>query len=206
MALGPSRAPFFLMTKEQEILSAAEEEFLKNGYDATSTAVIARKAGVTHAMVNYYYRTKEKLFMQILDNHVFDILKSLKPLMRADADVIEVSTDAALAIFDKLNESRRFPYLLSDIARMHPDFLLRYKDTFDTVCGDRLQQRIADGTVRECTMNDIYNSVVTLATMPFLSLPMLENVAGMTPERIDTFLLSRREEMVKILRARYSQE
>ena len=49
------------MTKEEEILKAAEEEFFKNGYDATSTATIARNTGVTHAMVNYYFRTKERL-------------------------------------------------------------------------------------------------------------------------------------------------
>ena len=34
------------MTKEQQILLAAEEEFLKNGYDATSTAVIEEKSAL----------------------------------------------------------------------------------------------------------------------------------------------------------------
>ena len=199
------------MTKEEEIINAAEEEFFRNGYDATSTAVIAKRAGVTHAMVNYYFRTKEKLFIQILDNHVYDMLRSLKPLMKEDADVIKVSIDAALTIFDKMNGTRRFPYLLSDIARMHPDFLLRYKDTVDTVCGDsiamhakRLEQHIASGDVADCTMNDIYNTVITLATAPFFSIPMLENVAGFTPERIDAFLEERKKEMARILKARYS--
>lgn len=199
------------MTKEQEILAAAEEEFFSNGYDAASTAVIAKRAGVTHAMVNYYFRTKEKLFIQILDNQVYDLLHSLKPVMRADGDIVEVAVGAACVIFDKMNEKRRFPFLLTDIARMHPDFLLRYKDTVDTVCGDsivmhakRLEQHIAAGDVAGCTMNDIYNTVITLATAPFLSIPMLENVAGFSPERIDAFLEDRKKEMTRILRARYS--
>ena len=33
------------MTKEQEILSAASEEFFEKGYDGTSTAVIAQDEG-----------------------------------------------------------------------------------------------------------------------------------------------------------------
>ena len=199
------------MTKEQEILAAAEEEFLRSGYDATSTAVIAKRAGVTHAMVNYYFRTKEKLFIQILDNHVYDMLRSLKPVMRADGDIVDVAADAACIIFDKMNEKRILPFLLSDIARMHPDFLLRYKETVDTVCGDsivmhakRLEQHIAAGKVAGCTMNDIYNTVITLAVAPFVSIPMLENVGGFTPERIDAFLADRKKEMVRILRDRYS--
>lgn len=200
------------MTKEEEILKAAEEEFFSNGYDATSTAVIAKRAGVTHAMVNYYFRTKERLFIQILDNHVYELLRSLKPLMRADGDVVRVSIEAAQVIFDKLNEDRRFPYLISDISRTHPDFLLRYRETFDTVCRDslgmharRLENHIAAGKVAECSMGDIYNSVLTLATAPFLTVPILENVAGFTPEQIDAFLQSRKEEMVRILEARYSR-
>lgn len=199
------------MTKEEEILKAAEEEFFRNGYDASSTAIIAKRAGVTHAMVNYYFRTKERLFVQILDNHVYGLLRSLKPLMQDNGNLVDVSVAAAVMIFDKLNEDRRFPYLLSDISRTHPDFLLRYKDTFDTVCMDsvkmhsqRLEKSIREGLSSECTMQDIYNTVLAMATAPFMTLPMLENVAGFTPEEIDSYLKTRKEEMVRVLLARYS--
>lgn len=200
------------MTKEEEILKAAEDEFFKNGYDASSTAIIASRAGVTHAMVNYYFRSKEKLFVRILDDHVYGLLQSLKPLMQADGNVATVAVNAACVIFDRMNEDRRFPYLISDISRTHPDFLLRYKDSFVTVCREslekhaqRLEKAIAEGLVRECTMHDIYHSVLTLSTAPFFSLPILENVAGLSPERIDAWILSRKEEMIKTLRARYSR-
>ncbi|MCQ2176346.1 MAG: TetR/AcrR family transcriptional regulator [Bacteroidales bacterium] len=199
------------MTKEEEILKAAEEEFFSNGYDATSTANIAQRAGVTHAMVNYYFRTKEKLFIRILDDHVYELLHSLKPVMQADGNVIRVATDAAGIIFDKLNQDRRFPFLLSDISRNHPDFLLRYKETFDTVCKDslemhrlRLEKCIRNAQARECTMNDIYNTVLTLATSPFLNIPVLCNVCGMDDSAIDEYLNARRREMILILQARYS--
>ena len=198
------------MTKEEEILLAAEEEFFTNGYDTASTAVIAKRAGVTHAMVNYYFRTKEKLFIQILDNHVYELIRSLKPLMQEDGDMVAVATDAACVIFDRLRADRRFPYLLSDISRTHPDFLMRYKETMQTVCGSsirmhsqRLEQSIGRGQVQDCTMGDIYNTVLTLAVMPFLSLPMLENVSGVS--RIDEFLDARRAEMRRIILARYGK-
>lgn len=207
----PEIVNFVPMTKEEEILSAAEEEFFRNGYDATSTAVIAKRAGVTHAMVNYYFRTKERLFIQILDNHVYGLLRSLKPLMHEDGDMVSVAIDAASVIFDKMDEDRTFPYLLSDISRTHPDFLLRYSEAFDTVCRDsigmhnkRLERYQKEGLVAGCTMKDIYNTVIALATAPFLNLPLLKNVAGYSEERIKEYLLSRKEEMIRILRARYS--
>lgn len=199
------------MTKEEAILKAAEDEFFKNGYDACSTAIIAKRTGMTHAMVNYYFRSKERLFIQILDNHVYELLRSLKPLMVADGNVAAVAINAAAVIFDKLNEDRRFPYLLSDISRTHPDFLLRYKETVDNVCREsitmhakRLAKCISDGQVQDCTMGDIYSTMLSLAVMPFMTVPLLENVAGMTAEQIDLWLQGRKEEMIRILKARYS--
>ena len=54
-------------TKEQLILAAAEHEFLTKGYDSARTTSIAQAAGVTHAMLHYYFRTKEQLFERIVD-------------------------------------------------------------------------------------------------------------------------------------------
>ena len=42
----------------QMILEAADAEFLEKGYDGTTTASIAARAKVTHAMLHYYYQTK----------------------------------------------------------------------------------------------------------------------------------------------------
>ena len=54
-------------TKEQAILAAAEQEFLAKGFDGARTTSIAAAAGVTHAMLHYYFRTKENIFERILD-------------------------------------------------------------------------------------------------------------------------------------------
>ena len=54
-------------SKEQAILKAAEREFLTKGYAGARTTSIAEAAGVTHAMLHYYFRTKEHIFERILD-------------------------------------------------------------------------------------------------------------------------------------------
>ena len=51
---------------EQKIIEAAEQEFLIKGFDGARTTSIAAKAGVTHAMFHYYFRTKEKIFEKII--------------------------------------------------------------------------------------------------------------------------------------------
>ena len=52
---------------EQSILKAAEKEFLKKGFSGSKTTEIAKEAGVTHAMLHYYFRTKENLFNKVFE-------------------------------------------------------------------------------------------------------------------------------------------
>ena len=69
---------------EQSILDAAEHEFLTKGYAGAKTTEIAGRAGVTHAMLHYYYRTKENLFSVFVDRKLEE-LKSIV-LMGFDAE------------------------------------------------------------------------------------------------------------------------
>lgn len=57
-------------SREELILEAAEKEFLQKGYAGARTVAIAEAAGVTHAMLHYYFRTKDKLFERILTRKV----------------------------------------------------------------------------------------------------------------------------------------
>ena len=52
---------------ESRILQAAEEEFLLKGLEGARTTAIAERAGVTHAMLHYYCRTKNMLFERIIE-------------------------------------------------------------------------------------------------------------------------------------------
>ena len=63
--------------REQAILRAAEREFLARGYDGAKTTAIAEAAGVTHALLHYYFRTKEKLYERVVENAISQLENSL---------------------------------------------------------------------------------------------------------------------------------
>src|SRR5690606_27078812 len=51
---------------EEKIKNAARTVFHKKGYAATRTRDIAEEAGINLALLNYYFRSKEKLFNIIM--------------------------------------------------------------------------------------------------------------------------------------------
>ncbi len=200
-----------MMTKEEEILLAAEDEFYRNGYNGTSMVTVARRAGVTHAMVNYYFRSKEQLFLKILDTHTYTFIERLRSIMKDDADFVQMAADAAGSMFDVLNGDRKFPFLIQDVARSAPQLLERYRTPVETSLKSiikghsrRLEARIKAGSVAQTSMGGLLENILFLVISPFLIIPTLENVCGLGQERIDAYLLRRRQEIETLIRTRYT--
>lgn len=54
------------ISSKNKIKKAAKSVFLKKGYSATRTRDIAQEAGINLALLNYYFRSKENLFHEIM--------------------------------------------------------------------------------------------------------------------------------------------
>ena len=67
-----------------------------------------------------------------------------------------------------------------------------------------LKQRYEAGDIPDCSMRDMYRTIVTLSTAPYLALHFIQNVVGFTKERTEEFLANSRAEMIRLLQARYT--
>lgn len=63
-------------TARAKILAAAGELFAGKGFDGTSTAQIAKAAGVNSALIFYYFTSKENLLKCLISEKVTDYRKS----------------------------------------------------------------------------------------------------------------------------------
>src|SRR4051812_10671925 len=66
--------------KKDYILDVAERVFSEKGFDGASTRLISSEAGVNMAMLNYYFGSKEGLFLAIFQRKIAnfqDIMQNL---------------------------------------------------------------------------------------------------------------------------------
>ncbi|RZK20111.1 MAG: TetR/AcrR family transcriptional regulator [Pedobacter sp.] len=64
--------------KKQAILDAAEKLFCETGYEGTSTRQISKESGANMAMINYYFGSKEGVFIEIMNNRIAGFASQLK--------------------------------------------------------------------------------------------------------------------------------
>ncbi|MBC7828633.1 MAG: TetR/AcrR family transcriptional regulator [Chitinophagaceae bacterium] len=78
---------------EEKIKQAARIVFTRKGYAATRTRDIAEEAGLNLALLNYYFRSKEKLFELIMMEKVQKLFGILAPLVNDPNTSLEEKVD-----------------------------------------------------------------------------------------------------------------
>lgn len=81
------------MSTQQQILSAAESLFARQGYDSTTIDQIARAAGLTKGAVYYFFKSKAELFCLIVDQGIGYIEKECRAMLEARRSTREIAQD-----------------------------------------------------------------------------------------------------------------
>ena len=191
---------------EQAILKAAEELFLEQGFEQTTTKQIAQRAGCNQALLHYYYRTKDNLFVQIFEEkvkfiatHFLDINSTAQTLEERISQMVEVHFE----LFRK--NPRLIPFLLkevlSDPVRVAPilDKIKQYMVKIFGKIDEALHEEIEKGAARPVSTLNVILTLVSLDMAPFIIAPVLQRVLDLTDEQLDEQLDKRKQEVVEIL-------
>ena len=200
-------------SKEQQILEAAEREFLKKGYDGARTTSIAKAAGVTHAMLHYYFRTKEQLFERFIDKKMSEVVPLLTHLFgNSDLPLVERIEKTISVHFD-------FVATNPDLPRFLINEILPYKERCDLFYSkvanflyffNNLQREVneaaARGEVEQFNVLLLFQSILSLNIFPSLMANMIENLLSDNRQSIEMLLAQRKTENIELIMRRIKKE
>src|SRR5688572_18933336 len=111
-------------TTEERIKAAARKVFTKKGYSAARTRDIAEEAGINLALLNYYFRSKEKLFDIVMMENLQKFLLALGGALRDEKSSLREKVALIAANYvDMLKANPDLPiFVLSEI-RANPEKL-----------------------------------------------------------------------------------
>lgn len=194
------------LNTEQRILEAAEKMFIEKGFAATKTTEIAKEAGINHAMLHYYFRTKENLFDIVFHNKVKLLVSSFLAVVDQEIPFQEViglavenhfeflknNPKLALFIINEINGSEKNGMIWQDIAT----------PVFSKVV-ERIEQIIdkeaAKGNIRYIEAIDFVLMFVSLNAFPFIAQPFLKHLINASDEALTQFLERRKKENIRLI-------
>ena len=98
------------LSTEQKIKDAARKVFMTKGFSGCTTREIAKSVGINVALLNYYFRSKGKLFELILEAALSDFIEAMVEVFSMDLSL----EDKTRMLIDK-----EFEFL-----RKHPELPL----------------------------------------------------------------------------------
>jgi AcrR family transcriptional regulator len=188
---------------EQQILDAAEKIFIEKGYSGTRTTEIAKVAGVNHAMLHYYFRTKENLFNKIFEQKATVLLGFFSLAFDGDYPFFEKIKRVVETHFDFLSKNLKLPvFILREIVadKTRKDFLLKRmfpigKELFDKV-EKEIQEEIKKGTIKPIKAQDFILNVAALNVFTFVA---AQAIFDMENENLTQFLQERKENNIRFI-------
>ncbi len=195
---------------ELNILKAAEEEFLMKGFDGARTTSIAKAAGVTHAMLHYYFRTKELLFERILDEKIKLMGQSVlmafgepgKPLFERirngvsrHFDFMKANPDLPRFVINEvITRSERQHLLASRVGRLANPIFDELQRSLDEACE---RGEVVPTDARVLVLN-----IISLNVFTFIAYPIAKTVYGEWAADSERFFEMRKAEVIELIMRR----
>jgi AcrR family transcriptional regulator len=192
-----------------QILKAAEQEFLSVGYAGARTTNIAHNAGVTHAMLHYYFQSKDNLFEIVFKQKAGVFFGSFAAIMETEAPFLEkiksfvhahrqvLLHNPALPMF-VLSEATKNPALLQEIIFQRgaaDNSFLKFLQLFEK----ETQQAIEENLIRPIAPVDLLFSIVSLSVFSVLVQPVLQTVGVFPPKKMQQLMKHRSEQIVEFV-------
>ncbi len=191
---------------EQLILEAAEVEFLEKGYANATTTEIAKRAGVTHAMLHYYFRTKDKLFTLVFERKLELFVSTILFSLDQNLPLLKKLRRSVEAHFDMVAENPRLPYFIfneiltneerkqSFVAMLQP----KVARLLERV-GAELREEARRGRLRPISPIDLLLDILSLNVFFFIAQPIVGGLLGQDERQRAALLRRRRRHNVHLI-------
>lgn len=99
------------MNTKEKILNTAKRLYLENGFENTPNTLIAKEAGVNLGLVTYYYKTKDLIASEMLNNNYETLYSHILEYLPEGDELLLLIT------FSKLH------YILTDVDERYDHFM-----------------------------------------------------------------------------------
>jgi AcrR family transcriptional regulator len=178
---------------EEKIKAAARKVFMQKGFAAARTRDIAEEAGINLALLNYYFRSKEKLFHEVMSEKIQQFFGVLFPIINNASTKLETKIDLIVANYiDMLSENPDLPLFVLNEMKRKPGQINRTlpieKITKNVSLVQQLQERRHDINPVHFLMN-----ILGMTVFPFIARPAFGAIGILNKSDFETVIEERRK-------------
>lgn len=180
---------------KQKIKEAARKVFKQKGYAATRTRDIADEAGVNLALLNYHFKSKEQLFVEVmmeivgtfkqsiyefLNDETLDFGRNLQRLVDSYTELFLREPELPIFVFGELQK--------------HPQDFSEIINPRNLILGSRFEKQMSERLKNpDIDTPQIFINTISMIVFPFIGKPITQNFCGIDEEGFKEMVEHRRK-------------
>ena len=185
------------ISTEERIKAAARKVFHQKGFAGTRTRDIAEEAGINHAMLNYYFRSKEKLFEMVMMETMAQFFKGVNLMLNDESTSLDEKIDLIVSNYvDLLLKEPELPTFILNEVRPNPQAFVEQNPIKEALTHSVLTRQYAEavarGEITEPNLMQAILNVIGLVIFPFIAKPILTSIVNIPEEQYKALMLQRK--------------
>ncbi len=176
---------------ESKIFDAATEIFEEKGLAAARMQDIADRAKINKALLHYYFRSKDKLFMAVFDKLADKVFKKFASIFEEDMPFEEKIRYFYKEHMSFLQKNPKLPmFILAEISR-NPKLMEKFLSKVNI---SNIKTKISSdvsASLPEEAIPHLMVSIVSLSVFPIAAKPILKGILGQVGIEYNQFIKER---------------
>lgn len=181
------------LTTEEKIKKAAGKLFIEKGFAATRTRDIAAEAGINLALLNYYFRSKEKLFDVVMEESLQLFLGGLEEILN-NVNTVLKDKIAGISVhyIDLLKSHPDLPLFILTEIRANPSRLEANLNVKEMLKESNFYKQLEATTQKKVEPMHFIMNLLGLLVFPFISSPVLRGLNEQGKAEFDQLMEERK--------------
>ncbi len=185
---------------ELKILEAAEYIFQKEGYTGARMQSIANHASINKAMLHYYFRSKEALFMKVFESKYNLISNALTKQINTERTIYEILDDVIDLYYDTFLVHPYMPAMVLCTFNYHPEFVLKIERKAQVAILSKFKHSIETGEIKPIDPIQVMTTIMSLCIAPFAAKPLMMHSTGLEEKEYFKMLQLKKEIIKDIIK------
>ncbi len=178
---------------EEKIKEAARIVFTRKGFAATRTRDIAQEANINLALLNYYFRSKEKLFGLIMLEKMQNFFGFIGPIIYNEGLSLDLKIEAIVSNYiDLIQDNPDMPFFILGESRNNPEIVMNAMPRKDFLKNSFFIKQLKEKKPDQ----DPYQFLLSMLGMtifPFLMKPVFQKITDIKDAKFKQMMTERKK-------------
>ncbi len=183
---------------EAKIKAAARIVFHKKGFAATRTRDIAKEANMNLALLNYYFKSKEKLFELVMLETLVSFFQTMGMVFNDETTTLEKKIElVAEKYIDLITAEPEIPLFIMSEVRSHGAAILEKLPVVNMILQStfikQYREAAKKGKITEPNPLHFLMNMLGLIVFPFIGSPLIKKVGKLSDRQFDKLMQERKK-------------